>query len=96
MAAQKKVCYPWDSWNEQVKKKQMRFLEVRFNRLDPTLVNRAIVSAPVISRKLVNGKYHKILAWHDVYIKADGAAYSSKGKRLENFDLSFVNYGEAE
>ena len=87
MAAHKKCYYPWASWNKAVSDRGMQFLKVFFNRLDPTMVNRAVVSAPYTKREVVGGVRHILILRKDVYLHSDGTAYSKDGKPLKEFDL---------
>lgn len=96
MAAQKKSYYPWESWNKAIHDKGMFFLMVCFNRTTPNCVNRAIVSAPSLSHMVFGGVQHTIVNRVDVHYRANGLAYDKRGGRLQSFDLSLANYGEAE
>lgn len=96
MAARKKICYSWALWTKAAAVRQMRFLVVRFSRLDPDIVNCAVVTAPFVSKKFAGGSWHHILTWHDVRLKADGTAYSKDGKPLKEYNLNFDAYGAAE
>ena len=96
MAVQKKICYPWESWNKAIQDKGMYFLMVCFNRTEPSNVNRAIVSVPSLSHIVVGGVNHKIINRKDVYFRANGNAYDKDGNRLRDFDLDLARYGATE
>lgn len=96
MAARKKICYSWALWSKAAALRRMRFLVVRFNRLDPDMVNCAIVSAPFMSKKFAGGAWHQILTWHDVHLRNDGSAYTKDGKPLKEYNLNFEAYGATE
>jgi len=95
MAARRKLYYPWELWSKEIKAKDMLPLMVKYSRVEPNHVCRAVVSAPFLRTEVVNGVAHKIIDRDDIFINSFGQATNRNGKRVEMFDLNLAAYGES-
>lgn len=60
----------------------------------PNCVCRASLVVPVLSEVYIGGLYHKIYNKVDMNFNAAGQAFSTKNKRMPDYDLKLSLYGE--